>query len=137
MTKKLLSFNFPLMRASKWNSFKSYYLKMNRVIEIATIYPVFINVCLQDCFEFCENLSQEHLKDLTDALFVPTSNQQLLKKVFITHMIRSLIRVGHRWQHLLGKGGSWTVHILVWFFVVVFCFLFVCWWVVWCFFLAT
>ncbi|XP_062616220.1 uncharacterized protein LOC134277937 [Saccostrea cucullata] len=38
---------------------------------------------LQDCFEFCENLSREHLRDLTDTLFVPTSNQHLLKKIRI------------------------------------------------------
>lgn len=36
---------------------------------------------LQECYDFCEKLSEEHLRDLTETLFVPTSNQHLLKKV--------------------------------------------------------
>ncbi|XP_061184353.1 uncharacterized protein LOC133192354 [Saccostrea echinata] len=38
---------------------------------------------LKDCFEFCESLSSEHLRDLMDTLFVPTSNQNILKKIRI------------------------------------------------------
>lgn len=36
---------------------------------------------LQECYDFCEKLSEEHLRDLTETLFVPTSNQHLLKKI--------------------------------------------------------
>ena len=35
----------------------------------------------QDCFEFCRSLSEEHLKNLLDDVFVPTENHHLLKKV--------------------------------------------------------
>lgn len=40
-----------------------------------------VNSNLQECYDFCEKLSEEHLRDLTETLFVPTSNQHLLKKV--------------------------------------------------------
>nr|XP_022322056.1 uncharacterized protein LOC111123785 isoform X2 [Crassostrea virginica] len=38
---------------------------------------------LQDCFEFCGSLSEEHLKNLLDEVFVPTENHHLLKKIHI------------------------------------------------------
>ncbi|XP_062591684.1 uncharacterized protein LOC134253189, partial [Saccostrea cucullata] len=38
---------------------------------------------LQDCFEFCENLSSEHLRDLTDTLFVYPSLRNKLTNKFL------------------------------------------------------
>jgi hypothetical protein len=68
----------------------------------------------QDCFEFCENLSQEQLKNLTETMFVPTSNQNLLKKVTIDHKRvpsqKSLMRVGRsiyrgrEWSYIYSRG---------------------------------
>ncbi|XP_048777579.1 uncharacterized protein LOC125681488 [Ostrea edulis] len=66
---------------TEWQSAFEYFIYKKKVREREAIEELL--KILKDCFEFCENLSQEHLKDLTDALFVPTSNQQLLKKIHV------------------------------------------------------